>query len=67
MIIEKKNYCKVLAKMLFDKDLVIFLTDEVADAAVADATLVASFIDISHYLYIIQERLNRNNEFIRFD
>ena len=53
--------------MLFDKDLVIFLTDEVADAAVADATLVASFIDISHYLYITQETLNRNNEFIRFD
>ncbi len=36
------TYCNVLAKILFDKDLVIFFTEEVADAAVADATLVAS-------------------------
>jgi hypothetical protein len=44
------TYCKVLAKILFDKDLVIFLTEDVDDAAVADATFVASFIDMFHYL-----------------
>lgn len=34
--------------MLLVRDLVTFFTDDVADNAAADATLVASFIDISY-------------------
>jgi hypothetical protein len=47
-------YCKVFVNMLLDKDFVIFLTEdeEVAAVAVAEASLVASLIDMFHYKII---------------
>ena len=45
------TYCKVFPMILLDRVLVTRLTEDVADAAAAEATLVASFIDISYQFY----------------
>lgn len=58
MLIKNDNYSNFLANVVLVKLLATFLTDDVEETAAADATLVASWMDIFEISLILSMKFH---------